>query len=112
MQLGVDRDLYAIQIDKWTTDDDDFTSVQIAHELIILEREHLKRTGSATSSVLAARALLARNGYTVNDAASSSSAAPHPTPSPNEAAVRCSYCSSMTKSLFENLLSEEARPSI
>ena len=54
------------------------TSVHIAHELIILEREHLKRAGSSASSVLAARALLARNGFTVNDAATDSSAAPCP----------------------------------
>ena len=34
LQLGVGRDLYAIQIDnKWTTDDEDYSSIQIAHEL-------------------------------------------------------------------------------
>ena len=45
--LGVDQDLYAIQIDRWTTHEDDFTVATIADELIVLEREHVKRTGAS-----------------------------------------------------------------
>ena len=99
LELGVDRNLYAIQIDKWTTDEDDVTSVQITHELIILEREHLKRAGTSHSHLLAARALLVRSGLTVTDTAPSSTT-PHLIPSPNEAAV-CSYCGMENHSLWK-----------
>ena len=60
----------------------------------MLEREHLKQTGTSHSHLLAARALLVRSGLTVSEAAPAGNgppSAPLPAPPPNEAAG-CSYC--------------------
>ena len=65
--LGVDQDLYAIQIDRWTTNEDDFSVSTIADELIVLEREHAKRAVPSTYALVAARNVLERRGLTVVD---------------------------------------------
>ena len=103
LYCGNDADLYAIQIDKWTSaDEDKYTSTHIANELIILEKEHSERSGE-TASVSAARALLVRKGYTVNATAASAPAsaptpflAPAPAPAPaasHPPGPLCTYCS-------------------
>ena len=46
--LGVDRDLFAIQIDKWTSADEAFTAVQIADQLIVLRASMWNALGLLT----------------------------------------------------------------
>ena len=65
--LGVDQDQYAIQIDRWTTNEDDFSVAKIADELIILEREHAKRAVPSMYALVAARNVLERRGLTIVD---------------------------------------------
>ena len=103
LYCGIDPDQYAIQIDKWTSaDEDKYTSTQIANELIILEKEQSEQSGG-TASISAAKTLLARKGYTVNAKAASAPASaptpfPAPAPAPAPAASHppgplCTYCS-------------------
>ena len=84
---GNDQELYAIQLDKWTSDETGkkFKPADIANELILLERDIEKRQGSTTHALLAARALLARHGFSVNTGAQpgvAPAAAPAPQPNP------------------------------
>lgn len=102
LYCGIDPDLFAIQIDKWTSaDEDKYTSAQIANELIILEKEYGERSGD-TASISAAKSLLARKGYTVNAKAAApapvSALIPSPAPAPAPEASHpsgplCTYCS-------------------
>ena len=103
LYCGIDPDLFAIRIDKWTSaDEDKYTSAQIANELIILEKEYGERSGD-TASISAAKSLLARKGYTVNATAALAPASaptpfPAPAPAPAPAASHppgplCTYCS-------------------
>ena len=111
--LGVDQDQYAIQIDRWTTNEDNFFVGKIADELIILEREHAKRAVPSSYALVAARNVLERRGLTVVDPSQTVPPSPQPaaqqqslptpaqqqrgTPAPAPAnpggRPTCSYCS-------------------
>ena len=110
---GVDQDLYAIQLDKWTSDvtGTKYSPSDIATELILLEKEfNARATTQQAAQFNNATALVAHYGYTVNPRANANAtqnrrapaAAPAPTPAPapnpspppprSNAENRCDYC--------------------
>ena len=108
---GIDQDLYAIQLDKWTSDlTGKYSPTDIATELILLEKEFNARATQQTAQFNQATALVAHYGYTVNPRAGADNAtqnqrapaaapAPAPAPAPNppppprsNAGNKCDYC--------------------
>ena len=105
---GVDQDLYAIQLDKWTSDvtGTKYSPSDIATELILLEKEFNTRATQQAAQFNNATALVAHYGYTVNPRASATqnrrapAAAPAPAPAPAQnpppprpnAGNKCDYC--------------------
>ena len=108
---GIDQDAYAIQLDKWTSDESGtkYSPSDIATELILLERELDLRTTATVNGLRNATALLSSHGYSVNPGAQSEhparsptsthsrsapapAPAPSPAPRPNPGAKSCDYC--------------------